>query len=219
MFAHQTKKHPQISKETQDLLKLMMKEAKLTNLQQRNLDKQMKSTGQLPTGRNIPKTYTSNRSKASTSDFGEKPISRQAKSLNDFNSSISGYQLRRKEAIERSGAYKVDKYRGKPIPRSNDIKKEELSNLMAYGIKTIPKKDENVDFDELVKVPKMTPYQKLSNRFEELQFELEDRGEYLRDISGTAMFKQESATINTQIAFIKKEMTEIDQQMREIEDA
>ena len=108
MFAHQTKNQP-VSKETQDLLKLMMKESKLTNLQQRQLDKQMKAGKSLP--KTLPSTYRTNKSRASKSDFAENEGNSSRKVQNSMTgSSISGYQLRRKEAIEKSGAYEIDQY-------------------------------------------------------------------------------------------------------------
>ena len=140
MFAHRTSKNAQpYSKETQDLLKLMMKESRLTNLQQRKIDQELKRSGQLPTGENAPKQYVSNRSGASANQASFGVNDRQFRNNKRINSlmagsSISGHQLRRQEAIAKSGAYDVERYRGRALPQSGDSKKEELSNLMAYGV-------------------------------------------------------------------------------------
>lgn len=121
MFTKKTKPGDNtISKETQEMLKLMMKEAKLTNLQQRNITRGVENNGKLP--RTIQSTY--------------KPKKQSEKQPLEFNMrSYTPQSTRSLDSIKKTGDLEREVYRGKPIPPSRDSVKEELAEIMEFGEK------------------------------------------------------------------------------------
>jgi len=190
------------SKETQDLLKTMMKESHLTNLQRRELAQSMKNTGALPG--QLPTTY---RPKAK-----RKPA---AKPVPSSGSTVTGFKLRSKEEIAANGEYEREKFRGAPIPRSVDEKKDELSNMMAYGVKKIPPKKK---LERPVEPPK-THYQLLFDRFEELSADMDDCEQFIEDVKGTPAGVSEIPPTKVRMAMIKMEMMGLDKRMKSMEDS
>jgi len=191
------------SQETQDLLKTMMKESHLTNLQRKEIHDSMKNTGALP-GR-LPSTYKPPPKKL-----------RQPKPAPSAGSTITGFKLRSEEEIRMNGEYEREAYRGAPIPRSADEVKDELSNVMAYGVKKIPTKSQKIHIEP---EPRKSPYQIMLARFEELNAEVKDREEFIEEMKGSPIGKREIPPVKVQIAIMKKEMTDIDKKMKALEDA
>merc|ERR1712173_46660 len=164
---HNNMSSNKVSKETQDLLKLMMKEAHITNQQRREMTQAMKNNGSLPA--NLPGTYKKK----------NPPKKPQPKPAPSPGSTISGYKLRTEEEIRKTGDLDMEMYRGAPIPKSRELVKDELGNMMAYGVKEIPKSMKK-QIREPVK-PK-TEYQILTERFEELNTDVIDCEKFIEEM-------------------------------------
>merc|ERR1712127_646358 len=191
------------SKETQDLLKLMMKESHITNQQRAEMNKAMKNGGSLPG--TLPESYK--KTVKSKKSGNQKPVPSPG-------STITGYKLRTKEDIQKTGDLDREAYRGKPIPRSRELVKEELENLMAYGVKEIPKSQ----LKQVRQVEKpRSRYQVLTDRFEELSADVVDCELFMKDMTKVPGGSREIPAVNVQIALKKKEMQDLDRQMKELE--
>lgn len=184
-------KPPQYSKETQDLLKVMMQESKLTNFQQRQIKDQLQSGGALPV-----------QCHPSTSSTQAKPpvsSSRKAKA-SIINTRPS---LRPAERCRAGDAYMREKFQ----PRATrDLNKEKnrLQNLMATG-------------KELPDIPQVPPPQteddkEERDRFDELVAEIQERWDFLEEMEALGRGKQYFNIINTEISQKLREMEIIDKQ-------
>ncbi|RNA12546.1 UPF0193 EVG1-like [Brachionus plicatilis] len=184
---------PNISNETQNLIKVMMQESKLTNFQKRTLGDHMKTGKSLPTKVGPTSMIKEKRP--------EKQPKQEKKIVDPRECKIG---LRQYEDIVKSGAY--DKSDFKPTIRKpiTDEDKEKLSKIMAYGkdasnwpkIKSVPDYDEDIYESEPEK-----------DRFDELQEEIQERAEFLDAMTKLGKRKQYQAII----------MTEISQKIREME--
>ena len=180
----------------------MMKESHITNQQRAEMNKAMKNGGSLPG--TLPESYKKTvKSKKSNT----KPVPSPG-------STITGYKLRTKEDIQKTGDLDREAYRGKPIPRSRELVKEELENLMAYGVKEIPKSQ----LKQVRQVEKpRSRYQVLTDRFEELSADVVDCELFMKDMAKVPGGSREIPAVNVQIALKKKEMQDLDRQMKELE--
>ncbi|CAF0748071.1 unnamed protein product [Brachionus calyciflorus] len=182
---------PNISSETQNLLKVMMQESKLTNFQKRTLSNHVKSGTSLPT-----------RVAPSFSIVDKKPeIPKPKRKTVDPREHKNG--LRKLEEIVNSGAYEKSDYKPTLRKAITDDDKEKLSKIMAYGkdaakwpqIKNVPQ--EEVDYES----------EPEPDRFDELQDEIKERVEFLETMTKLGKRKEYQAMI----------MTEISQKIREME--
>merc|ERR1712173_163951 len=203
MSSNKVSKAPSFSKETQDLLKLMMKEAHITNQQRREMTQAMKNNGSLPA--NLPGTYKKK----------NPPKKPQPKPAPSPGSTISGYKLRTEEEIRKTGDLDREMYRGAPIPKSRELVKDELNNMMAYGVKEIPTNSKQTREPEKPK----TKYQILTDRFEELNADVKDCEQFIEEMKGVPGGQKEIPAVKVQIAMKKKEMQDIDKEMKRIEDS
>ncbi|XP_074647672.1 UPF0193 protein EVG1 homolog [Tubulanus polymorphus] len=186
------------SQGTQQLLKEMMKESKLTNFQQRQLSSKMKN------GETLPVQCNPTSSAQPHKRTPAKP--REQKILNPR--SYSG-GIRSLETIESSGAYEKPIYRPAPKgPPMTDREKKRLGYLMAYG-EDIPSprqlrrlkqgSDEN---ESEVKPNK--------DRFDELLEEIDDRRKFLSEMESVGQGPKYRPIVETEISQKIREMEVID---------
>lgn len=185
-------KPPQYSKETQDLLKVMMQESKLTNFQQRQIRDQLQSGGALPVQCHPSSSNTQVKPPVSASRTAKASI---------INTRPS---LRPAERCRAGDAYTREKFQ----PRATrDLNKEKsrLQNLMATG-------------KELPDVPHVPPPQtgeddkEERDRFDELVAEIQERWDFLEEMEALGRGKQHFNIINTEISQKLREMEIIDKQ-------
>ncbi|OWF53004.1 UPF0193 protein EVG1 homolog [Mizuhopecten yessoensis] len=183
----------QYSKQTHDLLKDMMKESKLTNFQQRHLEKTLRGGGSLPS--NCPPTHSAQRKKT--------PVSAPAvsKVLNPRNYKTT---IRTKQQMENMGAFEKPDYT--PAHNTRGVSKEKekarLANIMEFG-QDIPPRDKR----KQRKAPEPAP---AVDRFDELQSEIEERQSFLREMEGLGKGAQFRTIISTEVSQLIREMEMID---------
>lgn len=181
---------PTVSNETQNLLKTMMQESKLTNFQQRTLNSNIKSGQSLP--RNVAPTHTIVNKRT------PQPKA-ESKRIDPRRSDWVG--TRKLDEIVDSGAYEKSDY--KPVMRKamTDQDKEHLGKIMAYGKDAVnwPKQKVEIDYD--IEEPEEI------DRFDELKSEVNERVEFLDSMSKLGRRKEYQTII----------MTEISQKIREME--
>lgn len=193
---------PPISKETQQLLKLMMEESKLTNFQQRQLSSRAKSGGSLPLRCNP----TSSKEHKSLS-----PSKPMPKVLNGRHFS-GGSGKRPKEVIDVLTENSVDQgYRPQPSRRVITEKdKAKLQNKMAFGddlegmVSTRNTKStcERLDDDVLEQY----------DEFEECLQQIEERRNFLSEMEELGQGNKYRTMIQTEISQKIRELELIDKQ-------
>lgn len=192
----------QYSKETHNLLKEMMKESRLTNTQQRNLEKSLRSGDSLPL--QCPPTHTNKKKEMVTS-------AKQSKVLNPRNYKPT---VRTKEQIEASGAYEKTDYSPAYIDkgRDNEKNKQRLANIMAFGKDIDPHEQrKNQPPVEYVEEP-------LPDRFDEIQDEIEERRNFLKEMEALGQGGKYRSIIETEVSQLIREMEVIDKKRsRELE--
>ncbi|XP_020370272.1 UPF0193 protein EVG1 [Rhincodon typus] len=177
------------SKETQDLLKVMMQESKLNQFQMRQLNRKLQE------GDTFPVSCHPSSSKVSAA-----PPLPTAPSVRLHPSSKP--HLRPAESCRAGDAYVRERFRPRPT-RNLEKEKQRLQNLMATGkdgpepnLKPKPKKDEE-------EAPEI-------DRFEELCNEIEERREFLEQMESFGRGKEFRAIIQSEISLKLQEMEEID---------
>ncbi|XP_077132608.1 UPF0193 protein EVG1 isoform X2 [Ranitomeya variabilis] len=189
-------KPPQYSKETQDLLKVMMQESKLTNFQQRQIREQMQSGGALPIQCHPSTSNTETRPLVS--------ISRPAKA------STTRPSLRPAERCRAGDAYTREKFQPQAT-RDLDKEKSRLQNLMATGKELpdtpqVPQTEEEDTEDR--------------DRFDELVAEIQERWDFLEEMQVLGRGKQYYNIVNTEISQKLREMEIIDKKRsKELQEA
>ncbi|KAM4651765.1 UPF0193 protein EVG1 [Discoglossus pictus] len=184
-------KPAQYSKETQDLLRAMMQESKLTNFQQRQIKERLQRGDSLPT-----QCHPSSSSKhqppppAPTSQRprGSLPLGRPG--------------LRLAERCMAGDAYSREKFRPQP---TRDLNKEKyrLQNLMATGkeppdpSRAPPQEEEPEEMEE-------------RDRFDELMTEIQERWEFLEEMEALGRGKEHRNIIRTEVSQKLREMEVID---------
>ncbi|XP_078093272.1 UPF0193 protein EVG1 [Mustelus asterias] len=178
------------SKETQELLKVMMQESKLNQFQQRQLNRRVQE------GDAFPASCNPNSSKVSAP-----PPLPPTPSLRVYPSSKP--HLRPAESCRAGDAYQRERFHPRAT-RNLEKEKQRLQNLMATGKadpepnrKPIPKKVEE-------EAPEI-------DRFEELCTEIEERQMFLEEMESLGKGKDFRAIIQTEISQKIREMEEIDQ--------
>ncbi|KAM8930347.1 UPF0193 protein EVG1 [Pelodytes ibericus] len=184
-------KPTQYSQETQDLLRVMMQESKLTNFQQRQIRERMQRGDVLPT-----------HCHPSSSNTGHKP---EAVVTQRTSASIkrSRPTLRPAERCRAGDAYSRDKFHPRPT-RDLNKEKSRLQNIMATG-KELPQ-------PKHAPPPMEEPVREERDRFEELMAEIQERWEFLGDMEALGRGKQYRNVINTEISQKLREMELIDKQ-------
>ncbi|XP_048759012.1 UPF0193 protein EVG1 homolog [Ostrea edulis] len=188
----------QYSAGTHQLLKDMMQESKLTNFQQRHLEKTLRGGGPLPT------------QCAPTSSSKKKPTSapqkKQSKVLNARN-----YKpvLRTKEQMEEMGAFEKPDYTPLPNTRGQDKdrQRERLANIMAFGKDIDPKRDRKMARS---RPPPPEDDDTQIDRFDELQLEIDERRAFLSEMEQHGQGAKYRPVIETEISQKIREMELID---------
>ncbi|CAH1794493.1 unnamed protein product, partial [Owenia fusiformis] len=194
---------PQYSQQTQELMKQMMKESKLTAFQQRQLSQTMQKGETLPP-RVLP---TTSAEPGMLETVGPPP---PPKVLNPKN--YKG-NMRKKEDIEASGAYKRQKFRPQPGPnRSADKDKERLQNMMAYGEDLPAPTSASIRKARAKMLPEDEPY---VDRFDELQGEINERKQFMKDMEKLGQGDKFRQIIDTEVSQKIREMEIIDRKRTE----
>lgn len=181
------------SKQTQDLLKVMMAESKLTNFQQR----QLKST--LQNGHSLPLECNPT---SSVPGRVSKPAARKRR----FHSPAK-QGLRTKDTINKLTeiSHDDDDYRPRPIGYNSTKEKERLQNVMAFG------KDLEPPSSSTVHQPQREEEEEEIDRFEEVMGEIEERRQFLEDMAALGQDKPHRNRILTEISQRIRELEVIDQ--------
>jgi len=194
-----------VSKETQDLLKVMMAESRLTAFQRRQLSEAAQTTGSLP--QKCPPTS----SKKPTPPHHPKTVVRDVV----VNPKNCDRGIRLQEDIEASGCYERERYRTIPCSVRTDKDKEKFANMMAYGMDLDPNANK-----ARPRTPSPLPPEEERDRFTELVDEIEERKNFLSKMTALGKGKEYQTLIQTEISQRIREMEEIDRQKtREDNDA
>ncbi|CAF1351555.1 unnamed protein product [Adineta steineri] len=182
---------PQFSAETSKLLKTLMDESRVNNFQRRQL------TSHMLRGESLPEKLgpSSTQTKAPVSKRVEQP--RRTRTAN-------AYGVRTYNDIVNSGAYMPTDYQPRPIKGRTEQEKDRLAHLMAYGTdpsKIVPKSGQRSP----------TPPREL-DRFDELVLEIEERKQFLEQMSTVGKRKEYQQVISNEIADKIREMEQIDRQ-------
>ncbi|XP_076130463.1 UPF0193 protein EVG1 [Alosa pseudoharengus] len=177
------------SKETQEMLKLMMQESRLTNLQQRKLSSHLRKGEALP--------LTCNPT-SSAPPPQPKPMAIKT------STSLSAKPLRRQAEVCKAGdSYKRELFRPSAT-RDLEKEKRRLQNILSgsegdpkpRGVRSLAK-GKSVDEEE-------------KDRFQEVLEEIEDRKQFLEEMTSLGMGSHYQHIINTEISQKIRELELID---------
>jgi len=185
-----------VSKETQDLLKVMMAESRLTAFQRRQLTEAAATTGSLPSKCN-----------PTTSRNPEKPRPKPVQKDVVVNPKNCDRGIRLHEDISASGCYEREQYRTIPCSVRTDKDKEKFANMMAYGMDLDPTATK-----ARPRTPSPLPPEEERDRFAELADEIHERKEFLDKMIALGKGKDYKTLIQTEISQRIREMEEIDVQ-------
>ncbi|XP_045903453.1 UPF0193 protein EVG1 isoform X1 [Micropterus dolomieu] len=179
----------QYSKETQDLLTLMMQESRLTNLQRKQINDCLKNGAALPL----------------TSD----PISSASPPQPKTNKSVqkrlpSKPQKRSAESCRSGNSYVREKFQPGPI-RDLEKEKRRLQSILATG-------EEEPTAASYQNVPtcRNPGAAEGRDRYQEVLDEIKDRRQFLEDMTSLGQEKQYISIINTEISQRLRELEELD---------
>ncbi|XP_031573057.1 UPF0193 protein EVG1 homolog [Actinia tenebrosa] len=189
-----------VSKETQNLLKVMMEESKLTNFQRRQLNEKLSSGQPLPTTVNPTSSRTQQPRKHSPV---QKPLPMVLNARH-----LSGGK-RNKEVIDQlQDEQPKEDYKPSPGKLITDSDKRKLQNVMAFG--EYGKKME-VNPKIKSKNKKQSIPKKEVDRFDEVLQEIEERKQFLEEMEAAGKGDQYKTIINTEISQKIRELEVIDQ--------
>lgn len=185
----------QYSASTHKLLKEMMQESKLTNFQQRHLEKSLRGGGSLPT------------QCAPTSSTKKKPASAPKKESKVLNARNYKPVIRTKQQMEDMGAFDKPDYT--PMPntkgKDNERQKDRLANIMAFGEDIDPKKKK-----QMARPKGPVNDEPDIDRFDELQLEIDERRNFLSEMEKHGQGAKFRPLIETEISQKIREMELID---------
>ncbi|XP_063796633.1 UPF0193 protein EVG1 isoform X2 [Pseudophryne corroboree] len=179
------------SKETQDLLKVMMQESKLTNFQRRQIGERLLSGEALPIQCHPSSSITQHNPPVSV--------------IQPIKTSIASARptLRPEKRCKAGDAYIREKFQPQA---TRDLNKEKirLQNIMATGKeqpepRRLPPQTEDMEQEE-------------RDRFDELVAEIQERWDFLEEMEALGQGKQYHSIINTEISQKRREMEIIDKQ-------
>ncbi|CAF2805572.1 unnamed protein product [Rotaria sp. Silwood2] len=185
-------RRPQYSTETTKLLKTLMDESRINNFQRRQLTKHMIRGESLPERLGPSSTQT----KAQVT----KRIDTTRQSRTSHASGLRTYN-----DIVNSGAYTPPDYHPRPTKVRTEQEKDRLAHLMAYGID--PAK---MALQAAQRSP--TPPPRELDRFDELVLEIEERKQFLDQMTTLGKRKEYQQVISNEIADKIREMEQIDRQ-------
>ncbi|XP_069509093.1 UPF0193 protein EVG1 [Ambystoma mexicanum] len=186
----------QYSKETHELLKVMMQESKLTNFQQRQLQNHLQRGDTLPTS--CHPTSSDERPSHHC------PLPAPGKPLRVTLPSRPS--LRPAESCRAGDAYSRDQYRPHAT-RDQEKEKRRLQNILATG-KDIPEPRRGQPPARCVEEPAVTEL----DRFDELVAEIQERRQFLEEMESLGQGKKYRSIVETEISQKLREMEVIDQQ-------
>ncbi|CAF3360512.1 unnamed protein product [Rotaria socialis] len=183
---------PQFSNETTKLLKTLMEESRINNFQRRQL------TSHMLRGESLPERLgpSSTQTKASVT----KRIETNRQSRTSHTSGLRTYN-----DIVNSGAYTPPDYQPRPMKVRTEQEKDRLAHLMAYGVD--PAK---MALQAAQRSP--TPPPRELDRFDELVLEVEERKQFLEQMTTLGKRKEYQQLISNEIADKVREMELIDRQ-------
>ncbi|XP_063283502.1 UPF0193 protein EVG1 [Pelobates fuscus] len=182
-------KPAQYSKETKEMLRVMMQESKLTNFQQRQIRERIQRGDTLPTQCH-PSSSNTGESKKIVTTRVNASIQRNRPSL------------RPAEMCRAGDAYSRDKFHPRPT-RDLNKEKSKLQHIMATG-KDLP--------EPKCATPQMEEPLEEKDRFDELVAEIQERWDFLGEMEALGRGKQYSNMINTEISQKLRELEVIDKQ-------
>ncbi|XP_067876063.1 UPF0193 protein EVG1 [Heterodontus francisci] len=177
------------SKETQDLLRVMMQESKLNQFQQRQLNRRLQGGDAFPVSCN-----------PNSSQVSAPPPLPPAPSVRVHPSSKP--HLRTAESCRAGDSYQRERFRPRPS-RNLEKEKKRLQNIMATG-------KDGPEPNHTQKPKKEEEEQPEIDRFEELCTEIEERRQFLEQMESLGRGKDFRAIIHTEISQKIQEMEEID---------
>ncbi|XP_050926764.1 LOW QUALITY PROTEIN: UPF0193 protein EVG1 [Lates calcarifer] len=164
------------SKETQDMLRLMMQESRLTNLQRKQINECLKNGAALPLA----------------SDLTSSPPPTQPKTTKSVQKRLPGKPQRRSAESCRSGnSYVREKFCPAPT-RDLEKEKRRLQNILATGQEEpTPASSQNARNPEVMEE---------RDQYQEVLDEIEERRQFLADMASLGQEKQYINIINTEIS-------------------
>ncbi|XP_074484984.1 UPF0193 protein EVG1 [Sebastes fasciatus] len=183
----------QYSKETQDMLRLMMQESRFTNLQRKQINECLKNGASLPL----------------TSDPTSSASPPQAKTSKSVQKHLpSKPQRRSAESCRSADSYVREKFHPGPL---RDLEKEKmrLQSIMATGEEPTAASSHNACQNPEVAEQK--------DRYQEVLDEIEERRQFLADMSSLGQEKQYVNIINTEISQRIRDLQVLDKARREEE--
>ncbi|XP_034390148.1 UPF0193 protein EVG1 isoform X2 [Cyclopterus lumpus] len=168
---------PQYSKETQDMLRSMMQQSRFTNLQRKQINECLKNGAALPL--TADPTSSASPTKPKTTKSVQKSL-------------LCKPQRRTAEACRSGNSYVREKFHPGPL---RDLEKEKmrLQNILATGEEE-PKAYRNVPACLNPEVAEQ------KDRYQEVLDEIQERRQFLADMSSLGQEKQYLNIINTQIS-------------------
>ncbi|XP_010871156.1 UPF0193 protein EVG1 [Esox lucius] len=181
-------KETMYSKETHEILKLMMQESRLTNFQQRQINDKLKKGASLP--------LTCNPTSSAP------PSLPRPKIVKDRTSRTPSKSLRRTADNCSSGdSYTRERFRPSAT-RDLEKEKRRLQNILATGQEEPrPSRPRNIPLDK-------GPEER--ERFQEVLDEIEERREFLQEVTALGKRQQYQNIINTEISQKIRELEMID---------
>ncbi|EDO36841.1 predicted protein [Nematostella vectensis] len=186
-----------MSKETQQLLKVMMEESKLTNFQRRQLSDKMTKGQSLPVSVNPTTSQQGQRPRQTSA--AKKPL---PKVMNARH--LSGGK-RSKEVIEVLHDTGEEPYRPAPTKYISTEEKRKLQNVMAYG-----EHGKEIGMKKPAKPASKSMEEVEVDRFDEVLQEIEERKQFLEEMESLGQGKKYRTVINTEISQKIRELELID---------
>lgn len=184
---------PQLSTATTKLLKTLMDESRINNFQRRQL------TSHMLRGESLPERL------GPSSTQNKAPVSKRIQTARPSKTaSTSG--LRTYTDIVNSGAYNRSDYQPRPTKVRTEQEKDRLAHMMAYGMD--PTK---IAYQAAQRTPSPPPHRAL-DRFDELVEEVEERKQFLEQMTALGKRKEYQQMIANEIADKVREMELIDRQ-------
>ncbi|KAJ7372667.1 hypothetical protein OS493_017939 [Desmophyllum pertusum] len=190
-----------VSKDTQNLLKAMMDESKLTNFQRRQLQDNMKKGESLPVTCN---PTTSRNERAQPRSAPKKPLPKV------MNARYLSGGKRTKDAIDvqqSSGPQEI--YQPAPGTLISEKDKRRLQNVMAYG-------EDGKNIEDVPRQRRPSPregaQEKEVDRFDEVLQEIEDRKGFLDEMEELGQGPKYRTIISTEISQKIRELELIDKE-------
>ncbi|XP_066912735.1 UPF0193 protein EVG1 homolog [Clytia hemisphaerica] len=176
-----------VSKETQELLNLMMTESKLTNFQRKQLSSRLKDGKSLPVHCNPTSSQT--RSNARSPVKAPTPKVMTGKHL------VGSAGKRKKETIEVMSDSSPVQYKPSPGKLITAKDKRAFQNKMSYGV-DIPEPSLNRKQIQFEDIPPPTP----QDEFDDVLQAIEERREFLQEMEQLGQGKQYRTLIETEIS-------------------